>query len=175
MFACTGLVAFIWSCANKTAHNLTMPLVPESLRVSQKERVSSVAAARGVQIYVCRAKKDDPARLEWVFKEPEAELFDHEGKIGKHYAGPTWESNDGSKVLGEHKTHVDAKDAKAIPLLLIEVKKREGEGMFSKVTSIQRVDTVGGKAPEEGCERTSEGREIHVPYTANYYFYVTKQ
>ncbi len=139
------------------------------------EKVSSVAAANGVQIYVCRAKQYDPARFEWVFKAPEVELFDREGKrIGHHYAGPTWESNDGSKVLGEHKVHVDSKDANAIPWLLIEVKMREGEGIFSNVTSIQRVDTVGGKAPEGGCEGTSEGREIHVPYTANYYFFVTK-
>jgi hypothetical protein len=46
----------------------------------------------------------DPARFEWIFKAPEAELFDKAGKrIGKHYAGPTWESDDGNKAVGAAK------------------------------------------------------------------------
>ena len=139
------------------------------------ERVARVAAAKGVQIYECQAKKDDPAKFEWAFKGPEADLFDRNGKkVGKHYAGPTWEANDGSKVVGEFKARADAKDASVIPWLLLEAKKCDGKGIFEKVRSIQRVDTVGGKAPAGGCDQTNAGKQLRVPYTATYYFYVAK-
>jgi hypothetical protein len=70
--------------------------------------LSVVAQASGVQIYDCSASKADPSKFEWVFRAPEADLFDGTGKkIGKHYAGPTWESNDGSKVIGEVKARDD--------------------------------------------------------------------
>ena len=73
----------------------TNPLVPESLRTPATEVLSRETKASGVQIYECSASKDEPARIEWTFKAPEADLFDRAGnKIGKHHAGPTWESND---------------------------------------------------------------------------------
>ena len=175
VLTCAWMAVLTWSCAQKATHNLTTPLVPEDIRVAATEQVSLALAAKGVQIYNCRAKEDEANRFEWGFKAPEADLFDQEGKkMGKHYAGPTWELNDSSKVLGEHLVHAEAKDASALPWLLIEVKKHEGAGVFSKVTHIQRVDTVGGKAPASGCEATSIGREIRVPYTATYYFYVAQ-
>ena len=102
-------------------------------------------------------------------------MFDRDGKvIGRHYAGPTWETNDGSKVVGELKAKADAKDTNAIPWLLLGTKQHEGAGVFSKVTYIHRLDTVGGKAPAQGCDGTSAGKQIRVPYTATYYFYVGK-
>ena len=54
--------------------------------------------AKGVQIYVCRVKG---AANEWGFKAPEAELTDAQDRLfAKHYAGPTWETSDGSKIVG---------------------------------------------------------------------------
>src|SRR5574342_445076 len=77
----------------------TMPQVPEALKAPATQVLLLETQAVGVQIYECKASKEDPTRFEWVFKAPEAELFDSAGKkIGKHYAGPTWELNDGSKV-----------------------------------------------------------------------------
>jgi|GEM_PF-1259834 len=161
--------------ATRLRHSATAPFAPEIIKVPVTQQVSLVVVGKGVQIYECRAMKDDPALFEWIFKMPEADLFDLDGKkIGKHYAGPTWESNDGSKVLGEIKARADAKDANAIPWLLLGVKKHEGVGVFSKVTSIQRVDTTGGKPPARGCKSMSAGKEIRVQYMAIYYFYTTK-
>jgi hypothetical protein len=175
VIACACLTASMLNSAAADPPKTESAPVPDSIKVPATEAFSFAATAKGVQIYECRAKKDDPAQFEWVLKAPEAELFDRDGKrIGKHYAGPTWESNDGSKVLGELKARADAKDTNAIPWLLLGVKKHEGEGVFSKVTSIQRVDTVGGKAPAGGCESASAGKEISVSYTATYYFYVAK-
>jgi hypothetical protein len=172
--ACAWLAASILNAAaTDPTKAVSAPVVPDSIKVPAPEEFSFAATAKGVQIYECRAKKDDPAQFEWVFKAPEAELFDRDGKrIGKHYAGPTWESNDGSKVLGELKARADVEDRNAIPWLLLGVKRHEG--VFSKVTSIQRVDTVGGKAPAGGCESASAAKEVSVPYTATYYFYVAK-
>jgi hypothetical protein len=149
--------------------------VPEVIQAPAGETFSFAVKAEGVQIYVCQPKKDDPSKLEWVFKAPEADLLDQAGnKIGKHYAGPTWESIDGSKIVGELKARADARESAAIPWLLLTVKKHEGDGIFGHVTSIQRVDTAGGKAPAAGADAATAGQEIRVPYTATYYFYVSE-
>jgi hypothetical protein len=129
--------------------------------------------ATGVQIYVCKAGKDDPTRFEWVFKAPEAELFGSDGKkIGTHYAGPTWEVNDGSTVVGELKARDNGPDPGAIPWLLLSSKSTSGNGILSQTQSIQRLHTAGGKAPAEGCHQAQVGQETRVPYKATYYFFV---
>ncbi len=153
----------------------TMPKVPETLNAPANQVLSLETQAAGVQIYECKASKDDPTRFDWVFKAPEADLFDSAGKnIGRHYAGPTWESNDGSKVVGEVKARDNGPDPNAIPWLLLSAKSNSGSGVFSKTKSIQRLYTTGGKAPIEGCSQTQEGKEVRVPYKAKYYFYSAK-
>src|SRR4051812_27485082 len=55
--------------------------------------------AVGAQVYECAPGKSG---LEWTFRAPEATLADAKGRrAGNHYGGPTWESPDGSKVVGE--------------------------------------------------------------------------
>ena len=171
--AAASLVVLLASCAAPTA--VTTPVVPESLKVPATQMLSLEALATGVQIYVCSAAKSDPARFEWTFKAPEANLFDNGGKkIGKHYAGPTWESNDGSKVVGELRARDDGPDANAIPWLLLSAKTSQGNGVFGQTTGIQRLNTVGGKAPVEACTQAQAGKEARVPYRAAYYFYVAR-
>jgi Protein of unknown function (DUF3455) len=149
--------------------------IPDNLRPSSNEQLSLTLIAKGVQIYQCQAKKDNGAEFEWNLKAPEADLFDgRDNKVGKHYVGPVWESNDGSKVFGKVKAKADAKEPNAIPWLLLDAKKVEGNGVFSKVTSIQRLDTVGGKAPTTNCNKTDVDREVRIPYTATYNFYTSK-
>jgi len=153
----------------------TDPLVPENLRPPGTEVLSLETEATGVQIYECNASKDESTRFEWIFKAPEADLFDKAGnKIGKHYAGPTWESNDGSAVVGEAKARDNGPDPDAIPWLLLSAKSTSGTGVFSRVTSIQRLHTVGGKAPTDVCSQAQVGKVTRVGYKAKYYFYVAK-
>lgn len=167
------LIMFIVACGNALAG--TLPEVPDSLKTSMTETMSLEAQAKGVQIYECKAGANGSTSFEWVFKAPEAELFDNTGKmIGKHYAGPTWESNDGSKVVGAVKARDNGPDPNAIPWLLLSAKSTSGNGVFTRVTSIQRLNTVGGKAPAEGCNQTLESNEIRIPYKATYYFYIAK-
>jgi hypothetical protein len=153
----------------------TIPEVPEALKVPVTQVLSFETQAVGVQIYECKVSKDDPARFEWVFKAPEAELFDSAGKkVGRHYAGPTWESNDGSKVVGEVRARDDGPDRNAIPWLLLSAKSISGSGVFSQTQSIQRLHTTGGKAPTEGCNQAQVGKEAQATYKAKYYFYILK-
>ena len=171
-FATPSLLAMLTGCASSMG---TVPVVPDSLKAPPTQKLALETRARGVQIYECKASKDNPARFEWVFVAPEAELFDSAGKkIGKHYAGPTWESNDGSKVVGEVKARDDGPDSNAIPWLLLSAKSTAGTGQLGRTASIQRVQTVGGKAPADGCSQAQAGKEARVPYEAWYYFYIVQ-
>jgi hypothetical protein len=144
---------------------LARPHVPEPIEAPLVENVTTRALASGVQIYECQAEG-------WKLVGPNAELRDDRGQpLGKHYAGPTWEALDGSKVVGEVAKKADAPDGKGVSWLLLKAKSTEGSGAFAKVTSIQRVDTSGGKAPAGGCDATALGTRQSVPYRATYYFY----
>lgn len=146
--------------------------VPATLEPGPNEALFMIASARGVQIYECRARTDGAAGGQWVFVAPEAELFDARGRsIGRHGAGPYWQANDGSRVAGKQKSRVDAPVAGAIPWLLLTAAPAGAEGRFGKVSSIQRVGTAGGTAPAGGCDRTTIGTPIRIPYTADYYFF----
>src|SRR5262249_20270631 len=108
----------------------------------------------------------------WVLREPEAELFGDGGRaMGRHYAGPTWESADGSKVVGELARRLPAPHTGAVPWLLVRAVRSEGDGVFGRGTWIQRVDTKGGQAPGGSCDGGPAGASLRVPYGAVYYFY----
>jgi hypothetical protein len=148
------------------------PATPDAIKVPEGQGPLLKVRAKGVQIYVCAPKKDAPQQLEWTLKGPEAELFDQTGKlVGKHFAGPTWEATDGSKVIGAVKAKAEAPTSTAVPWLLLEAKANEGHGILSHVIFIQRVDTEAGKAPAQGCDKAHAQAETRVDYTANYYFY----
>jgi hypothetical protein len=154
---------------------ISAPATPDAIKAPEGSSVVAKVNAKGVQIYACAPKKDEPKKFEWTLKGPEAQLSDADGKpFGKHYAGPTWEAADGSKVVGAMKAKVDAPSATAVPWLLLEAKSTEGKGVLSTVAFVQRVDTEGGKAPEKGCDKAHDKAEVKVDYSANYYFYAAK-
>ena len=151
------------------------PTIPEQLNPGAKETMTLIVPAKGVQIYECRAGKDKAGAYEWAFVAPEAQLSDTTGKvIGKHYGGPHWEALDGSRIVGAVKARADAPAAGAIPWLLLGTKSVGADGSFSKVTSIQRVNTVGGAAPKVGCSQDNAGTPARIPYTADYYFFTAR-
>lgn len=151
------------------------PSVAQKLKVGAEESLAMIVPAKGVQIYECRASKVQNGGYEWAFVAPEADLFDTSGmKIGRHYAGPHWEAIDGSKIVGSVKQSAAAPDESAIPWLLLGAKSVGPAGTFSNVSSVRRVHTTGGVAPEDGCSAAAVGRRARVPYSADYYFF-TKQ
>ena len=120
--------------------------------------------AAGVQIYRWSGTA-------WSFVGPEAVLTadaDGNGVVGTHYAGPTWESNSGSKVVG---AVVDrcTPNPNAIPWLILRAVSAQGPGVFDSVTHIQRASTSGGNAPSNPGNVV--GEEARVPYATEYFFY----
>ena len=149
------------------------PEVPAILKVPAGNAVAFHAKATGIQIYVCNPAASDPTQFTWAFKAPEAKLLDADGSVlGAHYAGPTWESRGGGKVVGAMLQSMPSPEADAIPWLLLQAKPADDAGVFRGVTFVQRLHTTGGKAPATGCDAASVGREARVPYTADYFFSV---
>jgi hypothetical protein len=134
------------------------------LQVPAGNKVTFDVYAEGFQIYRWDGMK-------WVFSRPEAVLYagaNAAGVVGTHYAGPTWESNSGSYVLGAVLERFTP-NPNAIPWLLLKAVDSDGPGIFDGVTYIQRVHTEGGLAPTAAGNFV--GQEVSVPYAADYYFY----
>lgn len=135
----------------------------DELRVPEGSKLVFHTYAEGVQIYQWDGGS-------WAFRGPSAKLYADaggKGEVGIHYGGPTWESNSGSLVEAALNTPCERGPAD-IPWLLLDARRTEGPGIFHRVAFIQRVNTVGGRAPA-GAGAPGEVR--NVPYTAEYYFY----
>jgi len=146
--------------------------LPSALRAPSNQRLITQARAVGVQIYLCQADAQRPEQFDWVLKAPEAQLTDRSGRaIIRHSAGPTWEAQDGSAVVGEVVARDAGPDPMAIPWLLLRAKSTSGHGLLSGTQSIQRLHTIGGKAPAGGCSALLAGAEARVQYSADYLFY----
>ncbi|GLS43199.1 DUF3455 domain-containing protein [Methylobacterium brachythecii] len=121
--------------------------------------------ATGVQVYECKASS--AGALEWTFKEPRADLFVGKEKVIRHFAGPSWEYSDGSRIVGKVAAKQNAPGSDDIPWLRLSVASRSGSGTLSDVTAVQRIDTHGG-VKSGGCDQA--GAVSEVPYTATYTF-----
>jgi hypothetical protein len=139
--------------------------IPAKLAPPAGTKLVGKYAAKGVQIYTCTAKG---SASEWSFKAPEAVLTDAHGKKLKHYAGPTWEAADGSKIVGKAVANEPAPKAGAIPWLLLSVES-SGSGVLSGARFVQRVNTAGGVGPTGACP--TAGSDKRVDYTADYIIY----
>ena len=147
---------------------------PPTLQAPAGEKLILQAHATGSQIYTCGAGAD--GKPQWTLKAPDADLHDPKGKvIGHHSAGPSWKYEDGSQVIGKAVAHVDAPvklGAPSIPWLLVTAIGHSGDGLFARVTSIQRLHTEGGLAPPATeCDPSKPSPEVRSSYTADYYFY----
>jgi hypothetical protein len=132
----------------------------DSIDVPPHSRLLLRAVGSGDQVYGCVDGR-------WALSAPDAKLVNQEGSvIGRHFAGPTWQLNDGSWVKGKAIAKQAAPDATAVPWLLVE--SVGGAGRLGTVRFIQRTGTHGGSAPDGSC---SQGATRRVPYTATYSFY----
>ncbi|MFZ0560898.1 MAG: DUF3455 domain-containing protein [Terriglobales bacterium] len=152
------------------AQKISPPKVPDAIQAHPGEEVVLVAHASGSQIYACRPGAD--GKFSWTLKAPDAELKDGNGKvIGSHFAGPAWKLKDGSEVTGKAAAHVDSPDPNSVAWLRVDVISHSGQGLLAHVTTIQRVNTRGGKPPAQGCDQLTADAETKISYTADYYFY----
>lgn len=123
------------------------------------------AHAEGAQVYECKA--DSAGKLVWTFREPIATLLVDGKTVGRHYAGPNWEYSDGSAVSGKAVGNAPGATPQDIAWLKLEVASHRGSGLFSDVTTVQRINTKGGMLAG-ACEQA--GSFQSAPYSADYVF-----
>ena len=126
------------------------------------ETVVLTLHAEGAQIYECKAASD--GKLAWAFREPTASLLLDGKTVGRHYAGPTWEHIDSSAVVGKAVGNAPGATANDIPWLKLTVTSGRGTGTLSGVTTVQRINTAGGKL-EGDCDKAGSYR--NAPYSAD--------
>jgi len=144
-------------------------VIPEQIKVPEGYSPVLTAHAKGDQIYQCTLSK---GQYSWETQAPDAKLFDAQGNIvGNHTAGPLWEYKEGSQVVGRVINKIDMAPGSSISWLLVEVVSHKGDGLFSNVSFINRVNTHGGLPPVSGCSANHLGGEKRVAYTADYIFY----
>ena len=137
------------------------PEVPADIAVEDGNKVHFHGFGVGFQIYTWDGAS-------WGNPVPDATLFDNDGNVvASHFAGPTWESNSGSKVVGVPTAKVTV-DTNAIPWVRLTALNPQGPGIFADTSFIQRVNTVGGKAPSRNG---AVGEVAKVPYMADYFFF----
>ena len=138
--------------------------VPASI-AAPGETVVATWHAEGAQVYECKAGAD--GKLAWAFREPIATLLLDGKTIGRHYAGPNWEHMDGSAVVGKAAGSAPGATPNDIPLLKLDVVSSRGSGVLTGVTTVQRINTVGGRH-EGACDKA--GALHSAPYAADYVF-----
>ena len=158
----TALTVFLLTASLGSASAQT-PL-PDAI-AAPGETVVLTLHAEGAQVYECKAGTD--GKLAWAFREPIATLLLDGKAVGRHYAGPTWEHIDSSAVVGKAVGNAPAETAIDIPWLKLTVTSGRGTGILSGVTTVQRINTIGGKLNGE-CNKA--GTYSSVPYSADYVF-----
>jgi len=138
--------------------------LPDAIAAAGEVVVLS-AHAEGAQVYECKAGAD--GKLAWAFREPIATLFVDGKTIGRHYAGPNWEHLDGSAVVGKAAGNAPGATADDIPWLKLQVVSSRGNGVLTGVTTVQRINTKGGKL-DGACDKA--GAFKSAPYAAEYVF-----
>jgi Protein of unknown function (DUF3455) len=137
--------------------------LPEAIAAPNDLAVMEVHAV-GAQIYECKANA--AGHLSWIFREPIASLIQDGRTIGRHYAGPTWTINN-STIVGKVVGHAPGAGAKDVPWLKLEVTDRSGAPPLIDVTTVQRINTIGGNL-EGDCQSSGDLRAE--PYSADYIF-----
>jgi len=107
------LAALFVSASAVLSFSTSAQQIPPQLQPPAGEQLLLQVHAKGDQVYIC---KEGATEFSWGLKAPDAQLFDKDGKpFGKHFAGPSWEANDGSRVTGKAVANVPSPDADSIP------------------------------------------------------------
>jgi hypothetical protein len=162
-FAFTAVLLGCAGIGTGVASAQTAP-IPDAIAAKGEHLVLAVHA-EGAQVYDCKAAEG--GKLAWQFREPIATLMQEGKTVGRHYAGPTWEHVDGSRVVGKPSGRADGATPKDIPWLKLDVTSESGAGTLAGVTTIQRINTKGGQYAG-ACEQA--GATYAAPYAADYVF-----
>jgi hypothetical protein len=159
----TSLLAVALAAPLAAATAAETPL-PTAIATTGETAVLTVHAI-GMQLYECKAGAD--GKLAWTFTAPQATLTVDGKVVGHHGAGPSWDLDDGSSVVGKAIGDAPGAHANDVAWLKLEVVSHNGSGKLSDVTTVQRINTVGGVL-KDSCDRPGAGRGM--PYAADYVF-----
>ena len=162
-FPKNAVLAAIFLTGSLISASAQTPVPPEI--ASPGETAILTLHAEGAQVYECKTSSD--GALAWVLREPIATLLADGKTVGRHYAGPNWEYSDGSAVVGQVVGTAPGMVANDIPWLKLGVASRRGTGVLSQATTVQRINTAGGKL-SGACYKS--GTYESVPYSADYVF-----
>ena len=176
--------------------DVTPPHVPDNIKVEDGFVPFLVGHADGTQNYVC---KPSGTGFAYILFTPEATLFNgHDKQLITHYFSPnpqeantdprvdgnlmiraTWQHLDTSTIwakVHQNPTGLAIVDPDSIAWLLLDVVGHldgpTGGTTLSQTKFVQRVNTVGGNPPKEGCSSSADvGKEAFVHYKADYFFW----
>jgi hypothetical protein len=154
-------VAIFWLSASSLTATAQTTL-PDAIAAPGETTVLTLHA-EGAQVYECKAGSD--GKLAWAFREPIATLLLDGKTVGRHYTGPNWEHIDSSAVVGKAVGNAPGATPNDIPWLKLNVTSGRSAGILSGVTTVQRINTVGGKL-EGACDKPASYRSA--PYSADY-------
>jgi hypothetical protein len=160
----SALLVLLSMAASQLGASAAETPLPDAVAAPGETVVLSVHA-EGAQVYECKAGAD--GKSAWAFREPIATLIVDGKTIGRHYAGPNWEHSDGSAVVGKAIGNAPGATANDIAWLKLEVISRRGSGVLAGVTTVQRINTQGGKL-EGACDKIGSFKSA--PYAAEYVF-----
>ena len=170
------------------ADQVTPPPVPATLSVEAGHHAFLAGHAVGTQNYICLPSGSSVA---WTLFGPQATLFNADDKqVITHFLSPnpdeqgtlraTWQHARDTSTIWAVAIQSSSDPAfvapGAIPWLLLHVVGAHAGptngAKLSKTTFIQRLNTMGGAAPTDGCTSASDvGKRAFVPYEADYFFY----
>ena len=154
----------IFSLLASLVHATAQTPLPQAIAAPGETAILTLHA-EGAQIYECKTGTE--GALAWAFREPIATLLQDGKTVGRHSAGPTWEFGDGSAIVGQVAGTSPGSVAMDIPWLKLTVTTRRGNGALSAATTVQRINTVGGRLTG-ACYKA--GTYESVPYSADYVF-----
>jgi hypothetical protein len=164
LFIKRALLALPLLATSLTTASAAETALPDAI-AAPGETVILSAHAEGAQVYECKPGAD--GKMAWAFREPIATLIVDGKTIGRHYAGPNWEHSDGSAVVGKTIGSAPGASPGDIPWLKLSVVSQRGSGVLSGVTTVQRINTQGGKL-EGACDKAGSFKSA--PYSAEYVF-----
>jgi len=169
-------------------NTIVLPDMPGNIVVDPPNVPYLLGHGVGTQNYVCLPTAS--GGVAWSLFTPEATLFnDAAGQVTTHFFSispksgqirATWQhSKDTSSIwakLAEQSTEAPFVKPGAVAWLKLQQDGTRpgptGGDKLTITTFVQRVNTVGGAAPETGCDQASQiGSKAFVPYTADYIFY----
>lgn len=138
------------------------------MRAGGNEAPAFMLRASGTHVYECRAVQGG---FSWTFLNPDATLFEGTRSIATHVTPSMWESSTDRSSASGRVAATQAAGPGNLPWTLWRTQSSGDGGIFSGVTSVQRVNTAGGVAPAAGCGDTNLGSETRSNFTADFYFY----